>query len=180
MTMEAIFFYIFAVLAVLCAVMVVANPFSKNPITSALFLVLTIISLAGLFVLLNAYFIAAVQILVYAGAVIVLFLFVLMLIDLREEMRKKVKLTALISGVAAVVGLFYVILKGVSGSAVERGKTLVDGSPSALGVAMFSQGRFLLPFEVVSVLLLVAIVGAVFLGAKEGSNSSMTEKERQR
>ncbi|MGB9602595.1 MAG: NADH-quinone oxidoreductase subunit J, partial [Limisphaerales bacterium] len=87
--MEAIFFYIFAVLAVLCAVMVVANPFSKNPITSALFLVLTIISLAGLFVLLNAYFIAAVQILVYAGAVIVLFLFVLMLIDLREEMRKK-------------------------------------------------------------------------------------------
>jgi len=165
--MEAIFFYIFAVLAVFCATMVVANPFSKNPITSALFLVLTVISLAGLFVLLNAYFIAAVQILIYAGAVIVLFLFVLMLIDLQEELRKKIKITAAFCAVASVAGLFCVLLKGIAGSSSILVKPPVDGSPAALGIALFSQGKFLLPFEVVSVLLLAAIVGAVYLGLKD-------------
>src|SRR5438876_6412998 len=69
---------------------VIANPFSLNPVTSAMFLVLTIASLAGLFVLLHAFFLAAVQVLVYAGAVIVLFLFVIMLLDLKIEERRKV------------------------------------------------------------------------------------------
>ena len=67
----------------------IANPFSRNPVTSAMFLVLTIASLAGLFVLLHAFFLAAVQVLVYAGAVMVLFLFVIMLLDLKEEERRK-------------------------------------------------------------------------------------------
>ena len=69
----------------------IANPFTRNPVTSAMFLVLTIMSLAGLFVLLHAFFLAAVQVLVYAGAVIVLFLFVIMLLDLKEEERRKIK-----------------------------------------------------------------------------------------
>jgi NADH:ubiquinone oxidoreductase subunit 6 (subunit J) len=68
--------------------MTVANPFSRSPVASALFLVLTMVWLAGLFVLLHAFFIAAVQILVYAGAVMVLFLFVIMLLDLKEEERR--------------------------------------------------------------------------------------------
>ena len=67
-----VLFYVFAALTLLCGVLVIANPFSRNPVTSAMFLVLTIISMAGLFVLLHAFFLAAVQILVYAGAVIVL------------------------------------------------------------------------------------------------------------
>ena len=91
-----ILFYVFAALTLLCGVLVVANPFSRNPVTSAMFLVLTIISMAGLFVLLHAFFLAAVQIIVYAGAVIVLFLFVIMLLDLKEEQRRKIKLFGIV------------------------------------------------------------------------------------
>src|SRR5215813_3104393 len=83
--MQDAFFYLFAFLTLLCGFLVIANPFSRNPVTSAMFLVLTIASLAGLFVLLHAFFLAAVQVLVYAGAVMVLFLFVIMLLDLKEE-----------------------------------------------------------------------------------------------
>src|ERR1700723_2103147 len=97
-----ILFYVFAALTLGCGVMVIANPFSRNPVTSAMFLVLTIISMAGLFVLLHAFFLAAVQILVYAGAVIVLFLFVIMLLDLKEEERRKIKTTMAVLAVLAV------------------------------------------------------------------------------
>ncbi len=83
--MQEIFFYIFAALTLLCGFLVVANPFSRNPVTSAMFLIVMMACLAGLFVTLHAFFIAAVQILVYAGAVMVLFLFVIMLLDLKEE-----------------------------------------------------------------------------------------------
>ena len=78
-------FYAFAGLTLLCGFLVVANPFRRNPVTSAMFLVLMIISLAGLFVLLHAFFLAAVQILVYAGAIMVLFLFVVMLLNAPRE-----------------------------------------------------------------------------------------------
>src|SRR5450756_2100715 len=104
-----ILFYVFAFLTLACGVLVVANPFSRNPVTSAMFLVLTIISMAGLFVLLHAFFLAAVQVLVYAGAVMVLFLFVIMLLDLKEEERRKVKKLGLVAGlisVGAIVGIF--------------------------------------------------------------------------
>src|SRR5438105_12139997 len=86
-----ILFYVFATITLLCAALVIANPFSRNPVTSAMFLVLTIFCMAGLFVLLHAFFLAAVQVLVYAGAVIVLFLFVIMLLDLKEEERRRIK-----------------------------------------------------------------------------------------
>src|ERR1700689_414768 len=95
--MQDCLFYIFAALTLLCGALVIANPFTRNPVTSAMFLVLTIVSMAGLFVLLHAFFLAAVQILVYAGAVMVLFLFVIMLLDLKEEERRKIK-----GGVAAL------------------------------------------------------------------------------
>src|SRR5580698_9387572 len=86
-----VLFYVFAAMTLLCAVLVVANPFSRNPVTSAMFLVLTIISMSGLFLLLHAFFLAAVQIIVYAGAVLVLFVFVIMLLDLKEEERRRIK-----------------------------------------------------------------------------------------
>ena len=81
-------FYAFSLLTLLCGVLVITN---RNPVTSAMFLVLTIVCMAGLFVLLRAFFLAAVQILVYAGAVMVLFLFVIMLLDLKEEARRRIK-----------------------------------------------------------------------------------------
>src|SRR6516164_470327 len=109
MALSDILFFVFAALTLVCGFFVIANPFSRNPVTSAMFLVLTIVSLAGLFVLLHAFFLAAVQILVYAGAVMVLFLFVIMLLDLKEEERRKIKSFGLVTGlvsVGAIAGIF--------------------------------------------------------------------------
>src|SRR2546430_15024495 len=106
--MQDVLFYIFGALTLLFGLLVVANPFSRSPVTSAMFLVLAIASLAGLFVLLQAFFLAAVQVLVYAGAVMVLFLFVIMLLDLKAEQRRKIKRFGLITGlisVGAIVGI---------------------------------------------------------------------------
>src|SRR5436305_1879183 len=102
MELADILFYVFAAMTLLCGVLVIANPFSRNPVTSAMFLVLTIISMAGLFVLLHAFFLAAVQVLVYAGAVIVLFLFVIMLLDLKAEARRRIKRFGLVAGLVSV------------------------------------------------------------------------------
>src|SRR6516225_5581782 len=111
MSQDALF-YLFAFLTLVCAFLVIANPFSRNPVTSAMFLVLTIASLAGLFVLLHAYFLAAVQVLVYAGAVMVLFLFVIMLLDLKAEERRKIRGFAgkllVVLGPACVVAILIV------------------------------------------------------------------------
>src|SRR6202051_4800691 len=100
--MDTVFFYLFAFFTLLCGVLVIANPFTRSPVTSAMFLVLTIVSMAGLFIQLHAFFLAAVQVLVYAGAVMVLFVFVIMLLDLKEEQRRKVKLFGLVAGLVAV------------------------------------------------------------------------------
>src|ERR1700761_510491 len=108
-----VLFYVFAALTLLCGILVIANPFSRSPVTSAMFLVLTIISMAGLFVLLHAFFLAAVQILVYAGAVIVLFLFVIMLLDLKEEERRRIKFfgfAAALVSVGTIVMVFFKVL----------------------------------------------------------------------
>src|SRR3954463_9550392 len=100
--MQDALFYIFATLTLICAFLVIGNPFSRNPVTSAMFLVLAIASLAGLFVLLHAFFLAAVQVLVYTGAVMVLFLFVIMLLDLKEEERRKIRVFGLAAGTISV------------------------------------------------------------------------------
>src|SRR5215813_498133 len=103
--MQDILFYLFAFLTLLFGFLVVLNPFSRNPVTSAMFLVMTIASLAGLFVLLHAFFLAAIQVLVYAGAVMVLFLFVIMLLDLKEEQRRRIKTFGAVTGAIAIVGI---------------------------------------------------------------------------
>jgi len=126
--MEGTLFNIFAGLTVLSALLVVANPFSRNPVTSALFLVTTMISISGLFVLLGAYFLAAVQILVYAGAVMVLFLFVIMLLDLREAARRKLNLVSLAMGIMAVGALFSVYKSSIEskGEAPQQHEVAAD------------------------------------------------------
>jgi len=160
------FFYLFAALTLFCGFLVVANPFSRNPVTSAMFLVLTIASLAGLFVLLNAYFLAAVQILVYAGAVIVLFLFVIMLLDLREEERRRINKFGLVAGLVSVGILGFLTVKIIVQSGIGAGRSpQLDGATAPLGRALFTQ--YLLPFEIVSVLLLVAMVGVILLSKKD-------------
>ncbi len=160
-------FLAFAGLTLLFGFLCVANPLSRNPVTSAMFLVLTIVSLAGLYVLLHAFFLAAVQILVYAGAVMVLFLFVIMLLDLGEEDRRKLNRVALISGTAAVLGLAGVLVRALwsAKGAAATGATLVEGNTAPLGRILFQS--YVLPFEILSILLLVALVGVILLSKKE-------------
>jgi NADH-quinone oxidoreductase subunit J len=166
MPLPDILFYVFAALTLLCGVLVVANPFSRNPVTSAMFLVLTIVSMAGLFVLLHAFFLAAVQVLVYAGAVMVLFLFVIMLLDLKEEQRRKIKKFNLVTGLISVGAMVAILLKSVHGvSPGAQASLAVEGDTASLGRLLFTQ--YLLPFEVVSVLLLVAMVGVILLSKKD-------------
>jgi len=164
---QDVLFYVFAGLTLLCGVLVVANPFSRNPVTSAMFLVLTIISMAGLFVLLHAFFLAAVQIIVYAGAVIVLFLFVIMLLDLKEEQRRKIKLFGIVTGLVSVGAIVTISLKALGAMPTDANAPApqLEGGTAALGKLLFT--RYVLPFEVVSVLLLVAMVGVILLSKKD-------------
>jgi NADH-quinone oxidoreductase subunit J len=164
--MQDLFFYLFAALTLLCGFLVVANPFSRNPVTSAMFLVLTIVSLAGLFVLLHAFFLAAVQVLIYAGAVMVLFLFVIMLLDLKEETRRKFSKFSVATGLLSVGALGALTVHTLLASGVAQGPAPhVEGATKPLGTLLFTQ--YLLPFEIVSVLLLVAMVGVILLSKKD-------------
>lgn len=164
--MQDALFYIFAALTLLCGFLVIANPFSRNPVTSAMFLVLTIASMAGLFIQLHAYFLGAVQILVYAGAVMVLFLFVIMLLDVPEEDRRKINLYGIITALIAVGAFAGLVIR-----AIVRTKftpvagPLAVGDPAPLGRLLFSQ--YVLPFEILSVLLLAAMIGVILLSKKD-------------
>ncbi|HET7624798.1 MAG TPA: NADH-quinone oxidoreductase subunit J [Verrucomicrobiae bacterium] len=163
MALNDTIFYIFAALSVICGVMILV---SRNPVTSAMFLVLTIASLAGLFALLHAFFLAAIQILVYAGAVMVLFLFVIMLLDLKVEERRKIKKFGAIAGLVSVGAIFAIFLKSLSVSHLAGNSVLTtEGSTIELGKLLFSQ--YLLPFEIVSVLLLVAMISVILLSKKD-------------
>ena len=158
-----IFFIAFALLALVCGLLVIL---SHNPVNSAMFLVLTIASLAGLFVLLNAFFLAAVQVLVYAGAVMVLFLFVIMLLDLKEEQRRRIRKFSLALGGLAVAAVAFLLMRSIWFSGVGRtAQPQLEGATRPLGTALFRD--FVLPFEIVSVILLVAMVGVVLLSKKE-------------
>jgi len=164
--MQDALFYIFAASTLICASMVIGNPFSRNPVTSAMFLVLTIASLAGLFVLLHAFFLAAVQVLVYAGAVMVLFLFVIMLLDLKAEERRKVKKFGVAAGLVCVSAILGILLASIARAPVDvQENPSLEGGTVLLGSLLFRQ--YLLPFEIVSLLLLVAVVGVVLLSKKE-------------
>ena len=157
-------FYAFAILTLLCGVLVILN---RNPVTSAMFLVLTIVSMAGLFVLLRAFFLAAVQILVYAGAVMVLFLFVIMLLDLKEESRRKIKKARAATGLLAVIAVMGIVLNVVWTAApgASLAPATLIGATAPLGQSLFR--NFLLPFEILSLLLLVAMVGVILLSKKD-------------
>ncbi|MGH7980960.1 MAG: NADH-quinone oxidoreductase subunit J family protein [Limisphaerales bacterium] len=164
--MQTVLFYVFAVLTLGCGALVIANPLSRNPVTSAMFLVLTIISMAGLFVLLHAFFLAAVQILVYAGAVIVLFLFVIMLLDLKAEALRRIKIYGILAGIISVGAILAIFLKSLGATLFNTSpKLTTEGGTAQLGTMLFK--NYVLPFEVVSVLLLVAMVGVILLSKKQ-------------
>ena len=158
-------FGILAFLAIMFALMVV---FSRNPVNSVLYLVLTFFCIAGHYLLLNAQFLAVVHVAVYAGAIMVLFLFVIMLMNLNQDNEpQKTALSKVISGV--IGGLFLMILAGALRGADQLGMEQHGysgvGLVSNLGRVLFHE--FLFPFEIVSVLLLSALVGAIMIGKKE-------------
>src|SRR5436189_3355228 len=166
MALPDILFYLFALLTLTCGTLVVFNPFSRNPVSSAMFLVLTIVSLAGLFVLLHAFFLAAIQVLVYAGAVMVLFLFVIMLLDLKAEERRRIKTLISWAGLVCAGVLAAIFFKSLRSVHLAHGPTpTLEGGTIDLGKLLFT--HYLLPFEIVSVLLLVAMVGVILLSKKD-------------
>ena len=165
--MQEACFYFFAILTLLCGALVVANPVSRSPVTSAMFLVLTIFFLAGLFVLLHAFFLAAVQVLVYAGAVIVLFLFVIMLLNIKEEELRTVKVAMAVLASVAVAAVGMILMEVMLGAnlGTRTAPLMAEGTTGLLGNSLFLE--YALPFEVVSLLLLVAMIGAILLSKKD-------------
>ncbi|MEA5138781.1 NADH-quinone oxidoreductase subunit J family protein [Arcicella rigui] len=161
------FWYFLTALTLLSALMVVL---SKNPIHSVLYLVFTFFCISGHYVLLNAQFLMAVNIVVYAGAIMVLFLFVIMMMDLRKNMPdSKSTLTKLAGAVLGGTLLVILIaasrkvdLKDAVGISTFKGQT---GMVEGLGQILYRD--YVLPFELVSVLFFVAMVGAVMLGKRE-------------
>ena len=157
-------FYFLSFLAFLSALMVVI---SRNPVHSVLYLIITFFAIAGHYVLLNAQFLAAVHVIVYAGAIMVLFLYVIMMLNLNAEVEphksKMLKIAATIAG-----GLMMVVLVGAlrtSGSEVTPADSQQIGMIKNLGKTLYRD--FTLPFEISSILFLAAMVGAVMLGKKE-------------
>lgn len=164
--MDAILFFLFAAIAVVSAINVVVQ---RHPISSALSLVGVMGSLAVLYLLLGAEFIAAAQMIVYAGAIMVLFVFVIMLLNAGAEKspRKGWILTAVALPLLVLfLGMVsYIIQRGFPNAPLVVFGQFTGGSPKDVGMALFT--RYLLPFEITSVLILIAIIGAVVLARKE-------------
>jgi len=166
--MLAVLFVLFAGMAIGCALAVVAQ---RNPLYSAISLIGVFVSLACLYVMLAAPFIAAVQVIVYAGAIMVLVVFVIMLLNVEEEEHRRPRLKFLVPaaiGLAAVlIAEVAFILATVRGSGVTPSSGGVNvGLTHSVGSALFTQ--YLLPFEITSILILMAIVGAMTLARRGG------------
>src|SRR5512138_2832315 len=160
---EKILFFVFAVPLVLTAIGVLA---SRSPVYAAMNLVASFFCLAGIYVLLTAHLIAFMQVLVYAGAVMVLFLFVIMLLSIHEDFGVTKPRAMQWLGAVAALGLFGLLVAAVwnVGGGDLRHLPVDFGTVKAVGNVLYTQ--YLLPFEATSLLLLVAIVGAVVV-AKE-------------
>src|SRR5215471_3506148 len=166
--MLALFFILFAGLAVGCAISMVAQ---RNPLYSAISLIGVFISLACLYVTLSAPFIAAVQVIVYAGAIMVLVVFVIMLLNVEEEERRPMRLRSLIPIAVTLAAILFAetafIIFFVQQSPATPTANVSDvGLTSSIGAGLFT--TYLLPFEITSILLLMAVVGAMTLARRGG------------
>jgi NADH-quinone oxidoreductase subunit J len=169
--LETILFYVFGVIAVVSAILVISQ---RNVVHSAMFLAVTLLSVAGIFLTLHAEFLAGVQVIVYVGGILVLFVFVIMLIALgRAETERQFNrqwMVAVVTSAILIVEFAYVIYKGKGSfvlptAAATPAVLSVTGNSEQVGVALYT--TYLLPFEIASILLLVAIVGAVVLAKKK-------------
>jgi NADH-quinone oxidoreductase subunit J len=167
---ETAIFIVLAVVTTITAILVIVQ---RNPVSSAIFLILTFFCLAGVYLLLHAEFIAVIQVLVYAGAIMVLFLFVIMLLNLEKEKRlvTRNRLQKIVGVLLGAVLLFQIgmvfkaaLLEGAKGSFTPE-KVAALGNTEVVARLLFTD--FLLPFEITSLLLLVAIIGAIVLAKRE-------------
>jgi len=167
---ETALFTVLAVVTVITAILVIVQ---RNPVASAIYLIITLFSLAGVYLLLNAQFIAIIQVLVYAGAIMVLFLFVIMLLNLEKEKRlitrhRLQKVLGVFLGIIllALIGMIFnsVLLEGSKGKFPPE-KVAALGNTEVVARLLFTD--YLLPFEITSVLLLVAIIGAIVLAKRQ-------------
>jgi NADH-quinone oxidoreductase subunit J len=161
---------LFLIFAAFCAGGALNMLIQRHPINSALSLIVVMVSLAMLYLLLGAEFVAAIQVIVYAGAIMVLFVFVIMLLNAGEEEHTNGSRVALMFGfpallVALAVVAYTLTLRGGKLPLLAIGQ--VHGTSEAISDLLFT--RFLLPFEVTSVLILIAIMGAVLLARKGGT-----------
>ena len=175
MIVQAIAFYVFAAVAIVSAVLVVAN---RNPVYSVLFLILTFFNAAGLFVLLGAEFLAMMLVVVYVGAVAVLFLYVVMMLDvdfteLRQGFMNYLPVGALV-GIVFFVELFLVVTAWAIGPGVPKSITApippaeVYSNTEALGLVLYT--RYVYFFEIAGIVLLVAMIGAIVLTLRHKPN----------
>ena len=169
---ELIVFFIFGAVSIIGAIAVISF---RHPIYSALSLIVTFFSQAGLFVLLGAHFVAAVQVIVYAGAIMVLFLFVIMLLNL-GTLSAKGALTGKLKGVAIILGILlavegvYIAVRALkndtavaSSAAAEKAAALKDNPIETYDIGNLLFSEYLLPFEVTSLILLAALIGVIVL-----------------
>jgi NADH-quinone oxidoreductase subunit J len=165
--MPAILFWAFAAVMLVFGALVIIN---RNPVASALSLVLCFLGLSALFMSLDAFFIGIIQVLVYAGAVMVLFLFIIMLLDLRAEERRKMNAVTFAGGAAVALALFVQIcfVVGQLRGADKTFPVLPSPRPDdvrQIGLLLFN--NYNLPFQVMAVLVLVATIGVIVLSKRE-------------
>jgi NADH-quinone oxidoreductase subunit J len=165
--LTTLLFIIFAGLAIGCAISLVVQ---RNPLYCAISLIGVFLSLATLYVLLAAPFIAAVQVIVYAGAIMVLVVFVIMLLNVEEEEKRTLRLqflipvAALLAGILVTEAVFAIYFVGASPATPKDATASSIGLTASIGTGLFT--TYLLPFEVTSILLLMAIVGAMSLARR--------------
>jgi NADH-quinone oxidoreductase subunit J len=165
--MPAFLFWAFALVMLVFGAGVIIN---RNPVASALNLVVSFLGLAALFMSLDAYFVGIIQVLVYAGAIMVLFLFIIMLLDLRAEKLRRINWVASVGGAAVALALltqiFYVVatFKPAQHPFPPLARSTID-DVHGIGALLFS--AYNLPFQIIGVLVLVATVGVVLLSKRE-------------
>jgi NADH-quinone oxidoreductase subunit J len=169
--METLLFWLLSVIALIASVSMIIQ---RNPVYSALFLIVTLLSLAALFLLLNAHFLAVIQVIVYAGAIMVLFLFVIMLLDVRrtEVTASRVKLQKSLGILLGAVFFLETVLVLRSGTVKEMARVATTptdpdfGTAVALGRSLFT--HYVFPLQLAAILLFVALIGAVVLAKRRG------------
>ncbi len=156
---------IFFILAILCVGSVLGMIISKNQAYNALFLILAFASLGGLFGLLDAPFIAVVQIIIYAGAIMILFIFVIMMVNVREGIPPEKKKWTLYLSMGLAVVLVIELIFAFKGAFSLTGGAMEKSGPTELGRVLFTD--YLYPFEITSILIIAALVGAIVLIKRE-------------